>query len=114
MAEKVPANRKGTGKKLFEKGKSGNPSGRPKMSGEQRDALAEIRTLAASVPGKMREMLDSAKTPPAVKVKICEIILDRTYGKPDSTVIVSAPDYSALDEAFDRLTAMREAKYDGE
>lgn len=106
MAKKAPENRQKTGQ--FKKGASGNPGGRPKMTDAERDALAEIRTLAASVPEKLRAMLNSSKTPPAVKVKICEIILDRTYGKPDSKVVVTAPDYSALDEAFEKLADKRE------
>ena len=102
MADIKPANRPKTGKQAtstsFKPGQSGNPRGRPKMTDEERDVLAEIKSLAADVPNKMRAMLNSAKTPPAVKVKICEIILDRTYGKPDSTVKVETPKAAMLDD----------------
>lgn len=101
MARKAPENRQKTGQ--FQKGTSGNPGGRPKMTDEERDVLAEIKTLAASVPDKMRAMLNSSKTPPAVKVKICEIILDRTYGKPDSTVRVGTPKAAMLDDLRDEM-----------
>lgn len=79
------------------------------MTDEERDALAEIKTLAASVPDKMRSMLNSAKTPPAVKVKIIEIILDRTYGKPDSTVRVETPKAAMLDDLQEEMAKLKAA-----
>lgn len=101
MPKKSPENRQRTGQ--FKKGSSGNPGGRPKMTDEERDVLAAIKSLAADVPDKMRAMLNSSKTPPAVKVKICEIILDRTYGKPDSTVKVETPKAAMLDDLRDEM-----------
>lgn len=107
MAKSAPENRKRTGQ--FQKGASGNPGGRPKMTDEERDVLAEIKTLAACVPDKMRAMLNSTKTPPAVKVKICEIILDRTYGKPDSTVRVETPKAVMLGDLQEEMEKLKAA-----
>lgn len=116
MSESPVANNKKTTKAVkrqgFQKGKSGNPSGRPKMTDAERDALAEIKTLASCVPDKMRAMLNSAKTPPAVKVKICEIILDRTYGKPDSTVKVETPKAAMLEDIRDEMARIRASMED--
>lgn len=65
----------------FKPGQSGNPGGRPKRTQEERDALEAIRKLSAEVPGKLREMLCDPHTPPAVRLRVCELILDRAYGK---------------------------------
>lgn len=92
----------------FQPGQSGNPGGRPKRTPEERDALAEIRTLSAEVPGKLRALLRDKKTPPAIRLRVCEIILDRTYGKPTERIDIREPDFSALDAAFDAMRASLE------
>ena len=65
--------------------KPGN-SGGHKLSPEEKDALEEIRKLAPGVAARMTEMLDSQDVPANVKVRIMEIILERTYGKPENTL----------------------------
>ena len=75
---------------LFQPGVSGNPAGRPKRTKEQAEAMAEIRKLAPSAVDHMVKLLNSGRTPAAVKVKIIEIILDRTYGKAPSSVNISS------------------------
>ena len=75
----------------FLPGQSGNPNsvGSVKKTPEQLDALMEIRGMASLAVSKLKAMLKSSKTPAAVKVKICEMILDRTYGKPEASVRVT-------------------------
>ena len=70
-------------------GQSGNPSGHPRRTWEQQAALEEIRKLAPRAAEKMAAMLDDDDVPPVVKVRILEIILDRTYGKPETAVRMS-------------------------
>ncbi len=53
---------------------------------ERMDSLDEIRGLAPDVAGMMGDMLRSPKVPPIVKVRIMEMILERTYGKPEASV----------------------------
>lgn len=86
--------------KPFKPGQSGNPAGRPKQTPEQRDALQMIRALAPDAADKLVEILNDPKASPAVKVQCIQIILERTYGKPDAHIELTQPDFSALHEAF--------------
>ena len=89
----------------FLPGKSPNPGGRPKQTEEEKDALEEIRKLASGVAEKMSEMLDSAKVPAIAKVRILEIILERTYGKPETAIRLNGEAQSA-EAARARLEAI--------
>ena len=73
----------------FLPGKSPNPGGRPKQTEEEKDALAEIRKLAPGVAARIIQMLDNPKVPAIAKVRILEIILERTFGKVESAVKVT-------------------------
>ncbi len=74
----------------FLPGKSANPGGRPKMTEDERDALEEIKKLAPGVADRMVALLDNARTPAIAKVRILEIILERTFGKPETAVKLNA------------------------
>ncbi len=70
----------------FLPGKSPNPGGRPKQTEEEKDALVEIRKLAPGVADRMVALLDNPRVPAIAKVRILEIILERTYGKPETAI----------------------------
>lgn len=70
-------------KKLFQKGKSGNPSGRPKVVGELRD-LARTHTEEA-IETLVKVMRDS-DAPPVARATAANAILDRGHGKPTQHV----------------------------
>ena len=74
----------------FLPGSSGNPSGRQKQTWEEREALEEVKKLAPGVAGRMTALLDDENTPANVKVRIMEIILERTYGKPEAAIKLKA------------------------
>ena len=112
MTETAVANNRKTGettkRQRFQKGTSGNPRGRPKLSEAEKDVLAEIKSLAADVPEKLRALLNGKKTPAAVKLKAIELILDRTYGKPDSTVRVETPKAAMLDDILREMQQLKD------
>lgn len=75
----------------FKPGKSGNPGGRPKRTPQQNDAMEAIRALAPAAPAVLMEIMSNAAAPPAARLKAVEIVLDRTYGKPDMAVKLEDP-----------------------
>lgn len=89
----------------FKPGQSGNPSGCPKRTQEELDGLEKIRKLAPGVAAKMKEMLAAPKVPAIAKVRILEIILERTYGKPESSLkLISAQ--QSVEAAQARIAAI--------
>ena len=89
----------------FLPGQSGNPSGKKKNTQEELDALEEIKKLAPGVASKMTELLNSPKVPAIAKVRILEIILERTYGKPETAIRLNGEAQSA-EAARARLEAI--------
>ena len=85
----------------------GNQCGRHTLTGEQREALEEIRKLAPKVAEKMAAMLDDDTVPAAAKIRIMETILDRTYGKPEAAVRLNA-DIASVEASRARLDAIAE------
>jgi uncharacterized protein DUF5681 len=65
--------------KPFQKGRSGNPGGRPKV-------VAEVKELARAHTDKAIETLvsimDNPKAAPVARVSAANALLDRGYGKP--------------------------------
>lgn len=97
-----------TGKKKatggsFKPGQSGNPSGRPKKTQEQKDALQAIRDLAPEAAEVLHNMLTGEDVPYPQKLKAAELILERTYGKADARVEVTARDNKIMEEVRRRM-----------
>ena len=50
------------------------------------EALEAMKALAGNAVEVLRSLMEDPDTSPTVRVKVCEMILDRTYGKTSSTV----------------------------
>lgn len=79
--ERMPQNRDSAGR--FQKGKSGNPGGRPKVPDNIKKALSEL--APESIELKRQILLDE-NAPLDLKNKVADSILDRVYGKPGYAV----------------------------
>lgn len=77
------------------------------MSEDQKDALAAIRALAPEAATCLARMLHAKTTPATVRLKAIQEILDRTYGRPDSTVHIDTPKAAMLDDIRAELTALQ-------
>ena len=75
----------------FEKGKSGNPGGRPKEVAEVRKLAQEHGRAAIE---RLVELMASENERTAVAA--CEAILNRGYGRPAQSLTVAGDDESPL------------------
>jgi hypothetical protein len=66
----------------FEKGKSGNPGGRPKVVGEVQ-VLA--RKYAPEAIETLRGIMENIDAPPAARISAAIALLDRGFGRPHQT-----------------------------
>ncbi len=73
----------------FKPGQSGNPAGRPKLTAEAREALEQIKTLTPLAYKEMRRILESKTASLYAKIQVINIVLDRTYGRPESSVQIT-------------------------
>ena len=74
---------------------------------DRTDSLEEIRGMTPDVVAKMQEMMGNPKIPAAVKVKIMEMVLDRTYGKPEAAIKLTNAQQN-VEAAQERIAAIVE------
>ena len=83
----------------FKPGQSGNPNGRPRKTEEEKNTLEKIKALAPKAVDEMEKILDSSKVSMYAKIQVIDIILNRTYGRPEAALkleaIQSNPEESA-------------------
>ena len=53
---------------------------------EQMDSLEEIRKMVPDVVNQIERMMHDDRTPAMVKVRLMEMVLERTFGRPEASV----------------------------
>ena len=79
-----PANRPATVPGRFVKGISGNPSGRPKLVGEEREVMELARKYGKRAIRRLAQLMRSKNE--RVAVAAAQALLDRGFGKPAQAV----------------------------
>ena len=84
MSDK-PQNRLGSGRKApktaFKAGKSGNPGGRPKKSGEELDLIAACKSKTPAALAVIVDIMTNGEKEES-RLKAAQSIIERAYGKP--------------------------------
>ena len=74
---------------------------------EEKRGLEGIRDLAPDIADRMKQMLNGDKVSPLAKVRVMEIILEYTYGRPENTIKVMNAQQS-VEAAESRIAAIVE------
>jgi len=91
----------------FERGKSGNPGGRPKVVGEVQALARELTTEAVQT---LRDIMRDKRAPHTARGYAANSILDRGYGRPSQTISTGDRGRPLDQMTDDELTAIAAAQ----
>ncbi len=84
----------------FRKGSSGNPAGKARASDTAaKKALEEIRKLTPQAVEAMKSILTNEKCSVYARIQVINMILERTYGKPDTALKVETTHRSVAESS---------------
>ena len=89
----------------FAKGVSGNPAGRPKRTQEEKDAMEAIRSLAPLAVETLQKILENPKSSQYARLQAIDIVLNRTYGRPDAALKLETAQVSR-EASVERVNAL--------
>ena len=89
----------------FEKGFYGNPSGRPKRTEIETELIHQICSLAPQAFNALKELIMSKETPANIRLKCCEIVIERICGRP-----MSAADLKQYETIPEELSEVEKEK----
>lgn len=92
MISDPPVERNADG--TFQKGVSGNPSGRPKRTPAEQQAIDRMKEITPEAVEVVYDILKGKNTTVYAKLQAAELILNRAMGRPETYLRVEAADES--------------------